>query len=211
MRKLDPVFRERLRESEHWDDQFGTDTGGQIPKTELNFPEDLAAWCNWYEPAPPWIIREFFTKLPADVSDFHWVDLGSGKGRVVLMCAMFPLRAVTGVELSRTLHRIAVHNLELFPKNVRRTEVVQFVEGNAETFDLPEVPLIISLFNSFGPPILTTVLERLIASLRDHPREAYFIYINPVHRSLIEGTGVFDTLVESGRYRLYRYRAPTER
>jgi hypothetical protein len=49
---------------------------------------------------------------------------------------------------------------------------------DATKFDPPREPLVIYCFNPFGKKIMQQFVERLVASLRAHPRDCYFIYLN---------------------------------
>jgi cyclopropane fatty-acyl-phospholipid synthase-like methyltransferase len=51
-------------------------------------------------------------RLQLDPRDFVFVDLGSGKGRVILRAATRPFRRVEGVEFSEPLHRVALRNID---------------------------------------------------------------------------------------------------
>jgi hypothetical protein len=46
-------------------------------------------------------------KLKIDPRDFTFTDFGSGEGRVLLIAAGLPFRAVVGVEFSAELNEIA--------------------------------------------------------------------------------------------------------
>ena len=45
---------------------------------------------------------------------FTFVDLGSGKGRTLLMASDYPFRRIIGVELLPSLHQIAQENLRQY-------------------------------------------------------------------------------------------------
>lgn len=203
-RKLDPTFRAREKESQDYDSRFNVDTSGKILKEELQFPQEVQEWCNWYEPTPPYLIREFMRYLPEDLSTFHWVDLGSGKGRVAFMCAHYRLKAITGIELSPWLHEIAVANKARFHDPDQRTFSIEFIEGDAQTVNFPHDNLIVSLYNSFNGPVLERVLKNLTTSLEEIPREAYLIYVNPLHASVVTQTGVFKEIGQASKYRIFR-------
>jgi len=46
--------------------------------------------------------------------DFTFIDLGSGKGRTLLMASDYPFHRILGVELLPSLHRIAQENLRQY-------------------------------------------------------------------------------------------------
>lgn len=54
--------------------------------------------------------------LELDLSEFGFVDYGSGRGRLMLTAARFPFREVIGVEFSRSLHQEACENIRSYPR-----------------------------------------------------------------------------------------------
>ena len=74
-------------------------------------------------PAQLLSLESTISGLATDPSDVTFVDFGSGKRRVVLIAAFFPLKAIIGVELSRELHEIALETLRRASshlKNIQR-------------------------------------------------------------------------------------------
>src|SRR5262249_59289520 len=69
--------------------------------------------------------------------DDVFVDLGSGKGRVLLMAAMHPFKRVIGVELSAKLNAIARTNVERASHRLRCKEV-ELVVADATEYELPD-------------------------------------------------------------------------
>jgi len=146
-----------------------------------------------------------------------FVDLGSGKGRVILRAATRPFRRVEGVEFSEPLHRVALRNID----NARAAGALRapVVANNmdATKFDPPREPLVIYCFNPVGKKLMQQFVERLAASLRTHPRDCYFIYLNPQCPECF-GEGSFepvpssrrqtplDTLISPWPMAIYRYR-----
>jgi hypothetical protein len=66
----------------------------------------------------------FRKKLNIDPRNFTFIDFGSGKGRVLLIAAGLPFKAVVGIEFSRELHEIAVQNISRFPPHLIRAGTV---------------------------------------------------------------------------------------
>ena len=59
--------------------------------------------------------------VPEPLDAWSFVDIGSGKGRVVMLAIGYPFRRVIGVELAPELHAIAQENLSRFrgPRRLR--------------------------------------------------------------------------------------------
>jgi hypothetical protein len=60
------------------------------------------------------------TVAQAGLQDFTFIDLGSGKGRVLLMAAAYGFKRIIGVEFMPELHRVAEENIRKYTEH--RTE-----------------------------------------------------------------------------------------
>src|SRR5882724_12595376 len=61
-----------------------------------------------YLPARPRNVRRALSDLPVDnPAKYTFVDLGSGKGRILFLAAEFPFRRIQGIEFAVELHREA--------------------------------------------------------------------------------------------------------
>jgi SAM-dependent methyltransferase len=128
-----------------------------------------------YEPVPYYLLARVFARLalgPADV----FVDVGSGKGRVVAFAARLPLREVIGVEIEPELHQAAQENLARLRG---RQAPVRLLCRSATEFDFRGVTAI-GLFNPFNGPTMVAMLEAVRRSLVAQPRLVRIAYINAV-------------------------------
>ena len=73
-----------------------------------------------YQPTEPAAFHQMMDALGTDFSQFTFIDIGSGKGRVLLMAADYPFSRVIGVELLPALHRIAEQNIDKYCETRRR-------------------------------------------------------------------------------------------
>jgi SAM-dependent methyltransferase len=78
---------------------------------------------------PPSVLRQILDRLQLDFEEYTFIDLGSGKGRALLIASEF--RAVAGVELSPRLHAIAVENFARCRGLAQRCRNVRSIEGDA--------------------------------------------------------------------------------
>src|SRR6185369_13533800 len=106
----------------------------------------------------------------ADFSDFIFVDLGSGKGRALLLASEYPLREIVGVEVQPELHRIAQDNVARFNSSARKCNRITSLCMDAREFVFPDDPLVVYLFNPFPDYVLEIVLRNLRESLEKYPR-----------------------------------------
>ena len=119
--------------------------------------------------------------LPIRHEEFTFIDLGSGKGRALLLAAKFPFRRLIGVEFARELHETAEANL-LSLRNPDGTRPHFHLHCmDATEFEFPAEPLVLFLYNPFGSEIIARVAQRLLDSYSVRPRAMYVLYINPFH------------------------------
>lgn len=135
-----------------------------------------------YEPSRPAAIDEALDALGAEVSPFTFVDVGSGKGRAVIVASERPFAAVLGVERRWMLHASAVRNVAAAARvRVPRCPVA-LVCGDAVDFQLPDGPIVLYLYNPFGADVLAALLARIRC-------EARLVYMNPLCAEVVEAAG----------------------
>jgi len=161
-----------------WEHRVDTTEGTVSFRSRL-----LGVFHSAYQSTQPEAFHQMIDGLEIDYSQFIFVDLGSGKGRTLLMACDYPFQRVIGVELLPELHRIAQENIRLYKGGVG--DRVQSVWGDARSFEFPNHPTVLFLFNPFRQAVLEKVLAKLIDSLREHPRAFYVIYYNPVLESVL--------------------------
>lgn len=90
-------------------------------------------------------------------SRFAFVDLGSGKGKALMLAANYPFREIIGVELSPRLHAIAQSNLQ----KIGDSRIRVYCE-DARSFLFPS-PSVIYLYNPFERPVSDAVADAIAA------------------------------------------------
>jgi SAM-dependent methyltransferase len=105
--------------------------------------------------------------VDADLSQLTFIDLGSGKGRALMLARQYPFKELIGVEFSGRLVEIA------------RANGIETIHADATEYDLPPVPTLLFLYNPFGRETMDKVAERTRASLKASPREFVVLYLNP--------------------------------
>lgn len=106
-----------------------------------------------------------------------FVDIGSGKGRVVCSAARFDLQAVLGVEWSSELCKAAEANIA---RMRGRKSPIKVINSTAQEFNYSE-GTVFTLFNPFGAVTLNAVLHSIELSLKAHPPAIRIVYVNPMH------------------------------
>lgn len=166
-------FRQRL-----FDRSAGTDTTGIVQDPTGSGKSSG----HEYEATAPSAFRRLVRRIPDDLSDFTFIDVGSGKGAVLLYASRRPFRAVIGVEHSQALHEVAVRNIERYRsrrgRRMRCTDVTSLLH-DATTYRWPPGPLVVYLYSPLPRDGVSQILANLQQSLSDAPRRVYLVALNP--------------------------------
>jgi SAM-dependent methyltransferase len=170
-----------------FDQQFGVETSGLLYAEDLPSGTKRDLYNSGYFGIAPSVLHAILDRLQLPFEDFTFLDLGSGKGRALLIACQYPFRSVIGVELTPKLHEISMKNLAMF-RGPKRCQDIQSIKGDATEFSFPAGPLVVYLWNSFDGPVFTAVLANLEASLARDPREIYILYIEPNLDAVLEAS-----------------------
>jgi hypothetical protein len=174
--------RRRYGDMEYdWEHRVNTTSGTVRWRERL-----LGMFHSPYQPTDGALFQEMMASLPIDFSQFTFVDLGSGKGRTLLMASEYPFRRIVGVEILPELHRAAEENIASYQSTTQQCTQVESVCADACEFELPEGPLVLYLFNPLPEAGLIQILESLEESLGRHPRPLNVLYQNPLLDHVLE-------------------------
>jgi SAM-dependent methyltransferase len=160
-----------------------------------------------YQPTDSTLFYEMMEALRAppgfDFRDFLFIDLGSGKGRTLLMASDYPFRRIVGVELLPALHEAALDNLSRYKNEAQKCFALESICSDATEFPLPAEPIVLFLFNPFPESGLRRVIANLERSLREHPRKVYVLYHNPLLEQVLSEKAVLKKVGGTHQYSLY--------
>jgi len=157
-----------------------------------------------YQPSEPVLFREMLGSLPIAVDGFTFIDVGSGKGRTLLLASEYPFRRIVGVELLAELNAIALQNIARYRSDLQKCFAIESHAGDARRFEFPAEPTVAYLFNPFPRHVWRDVLANLRASLLSAPRQVYVIYHNPVHDDIVAAQSWLQELVRTHQFVLYK-------
>jgi SAM-dependent methyltransferase len=144
--------------------------------------------------------------LAIELNTFTFVDLGSGKGRTLLMASEYPFRRIAGVELLPALHQIAQENLGRYKSESQKCFTLEAVCGDATNFSFPAEPLVLYLFNPLPESGLRRVITNLDRSLSAYPRAVYVLYHNPLLEEALSGSTRLTKIGGTQQYSIYAFR-----
>jgi SAM-dependent methyltransferase len=138
-----------------------------------------------------------------DYSKYTFIDVGSGKGRVLFVAAEYPFRRVIGVEFSNALHDDALANLKRYKYRGRRCADIEPVHVDARDFEFPNDNLVIYLFNPFGPEVMERMLANLEMSIKQYPRHVIVVMLWPDHSDVVERMAIMRVYRKTRRHHIF--------
>jgi SAM-dependent methyltransferase len=183
-------LRSRFGDADYdWDFRVNTTSGAVGWRDRL-----LGVFHSPYQPTERELFHNMIGALSQhtkiDFGEFTFIDLGSGKGRTLLMASDYPFQRIVGVELLPSLNEIARQNLVQYRNESQKCFAIESICADATTFELPLTPLVIYLFNPFPEPGLRRTLSKLNQSLHTKPRAVYVLYHNPQLEPVLNEVGL---------------------
>lgn len=172
------------------DRRYGIETSNEVRLASLGLdhPDRVG-----YEPSGWRDLRRVIRRSEIGPGDV-FIDLGSGKGRIVLAAARYPFRRVIGVEVASEINEVAARNVEAQRAKLTCQDV-RLVTADVATYRIPDDVTVAYIYNAFGGDTFQAVVDELLASVDRAPRRLRLIY-----RTALE----HERLVATGRFRLVR-------
>lgn len=162
---------------QRFDNKYGVDTTGEVPASKLEFEGENADAGHLYDTPPAPSLRHILGRLDIDVTAFTFIDVGSGKGRALLVASEWPFKRILGVELSARLHEVASTNIKRWSNSAQRCFNVEVLREDAALMAIPEGPLVVYFFAPFEAALMRTVVQRYEDSYDAAPRPMQLIYL----------------------------------
>jgi len=178
---------------DHWFDfRHGTDTCRWMLLQNLNISSRNKERGVRYEPARIVLLRKMFECMtPMLPTGGVMVDLGSGKGRVLLIASEFGFREARGVEFAPELCAIARNNFARYKESTNTKTVFRIIESDVVDYAIRNDDNVFVMFNPFDDVVLSKVLENIASSLLEYPRRILIGYYSPQHNETIARHGGF--------------------
>ena len=189
---LEPLPRRATEAPRHpFDLQYGTDTGGFIDGADLvtGHPHDRYNTA-YYAMSPRRFERAMDRWVQASargpLEKYAFVDLGSGKGRAVLLASQLPFREIIGVELHPKLAQVAERNVRRWREGHGTVRPIKICCQDATEFRFPEGSCLLYIFHPFAAPVLDHLLSVLAEQFETRPNALDLLYFNPEHGDRID-------------------------
>jgi SAM-dependent methyltransferase len=172
-----------------FDRRRGIDTSRPVDLADFGLAEDGRIP---YVPSAWRSLPSALRRVPLRADDV-FLDLGSGKGRIVIQAAGRAFKRVIGVELSPELNAIAKGNLEASRASLRCQDV-ELIEADIAGFRVPDDVTVVYAYNPVRGELFEAAMRALIASYDRNPRPLHLLYRYPREHDRLEASGRFQLL-----------------
>lgn len=172
---------DEVRENLWFDLVRGTDTQTIHPQTAGGGNGTAAADLSPYAPAYSRPLLDSLRYLRDRISGrgFSFFDIGAGKGKPLIIAAESKLfERIVGVEISPEIVAICESNI----RHCGLAGTVRVIGADAAAFRDYSPKSVLFAYNPFGERVFRRVLDNIEAGVDD----AYMIYFDPVHESLLK-------------------------
>lgn len=181
------LFRAKLMREEYknrsFDRRYGTETAAEMPLNAAGVLGETNTY-GVYRPFWAGMFHKVMRLLPIEFPQHTFVDIGSGKGKLLLLASEYPFRAIEGVEYAARLHESAERNIKIYKSPSQKCTSITARLGDARTYDIPSGPVVCLIFNALDEVTNNCVLNRIAEQAQDGDRAVYVIYANL--RSVVE-------------------------
>ena len=175
--------------------KYGLDTSRIENVKKLSTTGDNAEHAELYQGANYYLLEKVFDQLQtievnlaARQAGKNLLDFGCGKGRVLAVAAYYNFNKITGVEFAKELCEVARKNItpvqQKFPD-----KIFNVIHANAVEYKIEKDTNVFFFFNPFDEVVMLQVVKNILQSLKENPREAFVVYINPVHKEIFMSAG----------------------
>lgn len=202
LRDLAPARRRSRYGDVDYDFDHGVDTTWATVPLRTRIREFLSG--GQYQPSEPILFHQILHSLPVAPEGFLFIDLGSGKGRTLLMASDYPFRRIIGVELLDELNLVARQNIARYRCEQQKCFAIEAHPGDAREFLFPHAPTVLYLFNPFPEHVLRTVLGNLHRSLIACSRPVFVAYHNLIQEQVFSASPWLHCIYRTPQFAIYR-------
>ena len=190
-----------------YDYRKGVNTFKPVASDNL-FTADRASTQNRYVPSTFAVVEATLDLISDELNleEDTFVDIGSGKGKVLIAAEKYGFNRVCGIEYTKNLHDIAQDNL----KRLGIEHKAQSLNADASTHTFKDDEKVLYFFNPFIGKLLDDCIDNILASSAHSSR--LIIYVNPVEMEKFDK--VFEQLVyksvQPGNVKVAIYRTKSE-
>ena len=134
---------------------------------------------NRYEATSYMALESLFKEYTLNASD-NIIDFGCGKGRLAFYINYYYNSSVTGIEMNNNYYTICENNKKSYFKSFSKPkEKIKFLNIFAENYEVSSSDNKFYFFNPFSLQLFIKVLNNILISVEEFPREIDLIFYYP--------------------------------
>lgn len=192
----------------YYDYKYNLDTYSWVSNDELTQENETATHASAYQAVKVLSLRQLLKTLRLN-KDVVFVDIGSGKGRILLIASEFGYMEARGIELSKKLCDVAEQNLINYQTKIKTSTQIKIINADASEYKISADENIFFLYNPFDEHIMRKVLDNISLSHQENDREILLIYAYPVKSDVVESykniRKINDYYFWSFQYSIYKF------
>lgn len=170
-----------------WDKKHGVDTSGQIDLDKLVVVGDNKTLGHSVVSTSPRMFKYLSRYFSEGAESHTFIDVGCGKGRVVLLASQLGFGRVIGIEFSPLVAETARENIARFRGTRQARDVCSIVTEDASKYALPSGPLVLFLMNPFEPELARSFIANVLEAF-DRNKEPIRICLTGSVPDSVNGT-----------------------
>lgn len=170
-----------------YDRQYGIETCRQTELDKMDISVEKAENARKYQATPYVQLKKIFQCLDQSFEKWSLMDVGAGKGRVLITAADCGASEVIGVDFSSELTDQAKRNISMFKKlNPNNKTKFKIIESDILDLELDKSTDVYFLFNPFDSVILQQFIEQLKYQGK---KDAKIVVVNSIRLYLWQMSG----------------------
>lgn len=163
-----------------WDKKYNVNTRGQIDLDQVDVVGNNKSEGHPIVSISPRTFTFLSRYFPRDRNNYTFIDIGSGKGRSLLMAQKYGFDKIIGIEFAEAICLMAKDNIRHFRHGKDRASSCRVIHLDATQYEYPLENLVLFFNNPFSPNVWEKIIPMIEASLQEKPRKIIFIMAGSV-------------------------------
>lgn len=178
-----------------FDNRWGVRTAGRVPMREYELSPDAVEHGTGFESMISKHFRDVIRSIEVS-DDSVLLDVGCGKGKVLLLGAEHDFKRIVGIDVVPSLCEEARKNVELARSKGKGGNAEIYVTCiNALDYDFTDEDVVV-INNPFDIVYMEKFVERLSSHSKSIGRVVWLLYFNPKQRHVLDSSPYFELVAE---------------
>lgn len=159
----------------YFDYRFRLETREELLVKDMDISPKDRQHAEKYKPTRARYFQQLMKSLRPNTEQV-FVDVGCGKGRILILAALYGFQKIRGIEISPSLSNIADRNIRAFKARGRESKEIEVHCRSILNYEFQHDETFFFLYSPFDEYITERFLERLKESICEYPRELTLVF-----------------------------------